>query len=348
MQLPHGTVDTFAFHSPAGRVQIGNFHNLRTRFPFIAMLPQDHFLDFLAGEAKRYPSFRLVMGATVQRLVEEKGVVKGVRYRDTHNRWHEVRALLTVAADGRFSMVRRLAGLVPVSTQPPMDVLWFRLPRAASDPPNFGGYFARGRMLVLLDRSDLWQIGYVIPKDGFRKVKGAGLPALRKTLVQMVPWLGDRVEELKDWHQIAVLSVASNRLRRWHKPGLLLIGDAAHTMSPVGGVGINYAIQDAVETANLLTAKLKTGRIRSSDLALVQRAREWPVRIIQAVQGQLQLRVVAAALDPHKPFRVPLLLRLLPRLPILRNLIPRIVAFGPKRVRLAPEIAALPAPPRGP
>jgi 2-polyprenyl-6-methoxyphenol hydroxylase-like FAD-dependent oxidoreductase len=347
LQLPHGVVDAFTFTTPAGRVKLGDFHSVRTRFPYIAMLPQDRLLDFLAAEAKGYPSFRLVMGATVQRLVEEHGIVRGVRYRDPEGHWHEVRALLTVAADGRFSMVRRLAGMVPVSTQPPMDVLWFRLPRYPTDLAAFGGIIGRGRMLVLLDRGDEFQIGYVIPKDGFKKVKAAGLPALRQTLRDMVPWLGDRVELLRDWHQIAVLSVASNRLRRWHRPGLLLIGDAAHTMSPVGGVGINYAVQDAVETANLLTAKLRAGRVRSSDLAEVQRHREWPVRVIQAFQGLIQRNIVSAALDTRKPFKLPLLMRLLPRVPLLRSLLPRFIAFGPKHVRLAPELVHAPTPPRG-
>jgi 2-polyprenyl-6-methoxyphenol hydroxylase-like FAD-dependent oxidoreductase len=251
-----------------------------------------------------------------------------------------VRAELIVAADGRFSRVRHLLGWEPVGTAPPMDVLWLRLPRRAMDPEVTGaGVVGRGRLLVLLNRGNEWQGGYVFPKDGYRQVRAAGLEAFRASLVELLPWLADRVGDIQDWNQMAVLAVASNRLPKWYCAGLLLIGDAAHTMSPVAGVGINYAIQDAVESANVLIPKLKAGYVAVEDLAEVQRRREWPTRIIQKIQGFIQRHVVLQALTADRPFRLPLLLRLIPRLPLLRRLPARILGFGPKRVRLDPSLA---------
>jgi 2-polyprenyl-6-methoxyphenol hydroxylase-like FAD-dependent oxidoreductase len=275
------------------------------------------------------------MGATVQRLVEEDGVVRGVRYRDTDNAWHEVRAPLTVAADGRFSKVRSLAGLEPVKTSPPMDVVWFRLPRKPEDPHDTGAlYTRRGRLVVVLERAQEWQIGYMIFKGSYQEVRAAGIQAVRQSLAETVPWLADRVDRLHDWKDVAVLSVESSRLERWHKPGLLLIGDAAHVMSPVGGVGINYAVQDAVEAANLLAEPLGRGDVKESDLAAVQMRREWPTRVIQKFQGFMQANISAPALQPGREFRLPLPLRILLRLPLLRDLPARMIAFGVRRVRV--------------
>lgn len=335
LQLPHGEIRQMAFHSPAGLFQALNLEKLKTKYPFIAMLPQAQFLDFLAEEAKRLPAFRLVMGANVQRLVKEGNAVKGVRYRDHDNNWHEVRALLTVAADGRFSRIRQLSGLKARATSPPMDILWFRLPRHAADAAETGGGFlGPGHLLVLLDRGDLWQVGYVIPKGGYHKIRTAGLEKLRQSIQELVPWFADRVALLHDWKQIAVLSVESSCLRRWHLPGLLLIGDAAHVMSPVGGVGINYAIQDAVEAANLLGPSLKKGRLRDADLAVFQRKREWVIRLVQAFQAQVQKMLIAQVLDTRKPFKLPLFVRLLPYLSFLQTLPLRLILFGWKRLRV--------------
>jgi 2-polyprenyl-6-methoxyphenol hydroxylase-like FAD-dependent oxidoreductase len=302
---------------------------LKTRYPYITMLPQVDFLEFITAEAKRSPHFRLVMGANVRELIEEDGLIRGVRYRG-HDGWHEVRALLTVGADGRFSRIRRLAGLESIKASPPMDVLWFRLPRRPEDPEDAVAALRAGRglFLVLIDRFEQWQLGYVFPKDGYQQVRAAGLQELRRSVVKLVPWLSDRIEHLQEWKQVSVLSVESDRLSRWYGPGLLMIGDAAHVMSPVGGVGINYAIQDAVAAANVLSGPLKAGQVQLSDLAAVQRQREWPTRIIQAFQAQVQRRVVARALDFSQPFTLPVFLRLLPRLPILRKLPARLIAFG--------------------
>ena len=224
------------------------------------------------------------MGARVEKLVEEDSEVRGVYYRGQDG-WHEVRALLTVAADGRFSRVRRLAGFEPIKTAPPMDVLWFRLPRRPGDPEESGGRISAGHILVVLNRSDYWQVGYGIPKGGYQKIRAAGLDALRQEIARVEPPWADRLETLQEWKQMPVLSVESNRLPRWYCPGLLLIGDAAHVMSPVGGVGINYAIQDAVVAANVLSEKLKAGKVRTRDLAEVQRRRVWPTRIMQGFQS---------------------------------------------------------------
>ncbi len=313
-----------------------DLRRLKTRFPYIMLIHQPIFLEFLAGEAKKYPHFRLVMQANVERLVEEGGTIGGVRYQSPEG-WHEVRALLTVGADGRFSRLRHLAGFEPIKTSPPMDVLWFRLPRLAEDPQVPGGAaggLRRGHLFAVLDRFDYWQAAYVIAKGDYPGVRAQGLEALRRSIAEIEPRFAKHVEHLTDWHQLSLLSVESSRCRRWYKPGLLLIGDAAHVMSPVGGVGINYAIQDAVVAANVLAGPLKAGRVYRRDLAEVQRQREWPTRIIQAIQSLFQKRVVANVLRSQETIRIPRLVRFLFRIPILRDLPARIIAFGIWRVHV--------------
>jgi 2-polyprenyl-6-methoxyphenol hydroxylase-like FAD-dependent oxidoreductase len=233
-----------------------------------------------------------------------------------------------VAADGRSSRVRQEAGLSLIETSPPMDVLWFRLSRQPDDRVEVALRVGGGHVLIFIDRSDYWQIAYVIPKGANEQVRAAGLAAFRQSLHELAPELGDRVNELRDWEQVKLLTVQANRLRRWYRPGLLCIGDAAHAMSPVGGVGINLAIQDAVVAANVLAAPLKAGRVRMRDLAAVQRRREWPTRIIQALQAALQQRVIASALRPDATPELPTALRAFLALPVLRNLLARLIAFG--------------------
>ncbi|SIO36675.1 2-polyprenyl-6-methoxyphenol hydroxylase [Singulisphaera sp. GP187] len=333
--IPHGQIRGLKVTTPTGDLTLADISRLQTKYPYIATLPQAQFLEFLVEEARQFPSFGLVMGANVQRLVQEEGAVRGIRYRGQDNGWHEVRAALTVAADGRFSKIRGLAGLEPVKTAPPMDVAWFRLPRRPDDPRDLGSLaIHNGHFAVVLERAEEWQVGYVILKGSFQQLRGGGLERLHRSFAELVPWLADRVELLTDWKQVAVLSVESSRLTRWHEPGLLLIGDAAHVMSPVGGVGINVAIQDAVEAANLLAAPLQEDRLQEQDLAAVQARREWPVRVIQGFQERMQKIIVAQALQSGKPFRLPLLLRVLLRLPILRNIPARMIAFGARRVRV--------------
>ncbi len=269
-------------------------------------------------------------------LVEENGVVRGVRYLGPDG-WHELRAPLTVGADGRFSQLRQLAGIEPVKTAPPMDVLWFRLPRLPQDlevPSGVYGGIGRGRMLVVLDRADYWQTGLVFPKGQYQQLRAQGIDAIRKNIVEIEPRLARHSESLTDWQQVSLLSVEASRCTRWYKPGLLLIGDAAHVMSPVGGVGINYAIQDAVVAANILADPLKAGRVSESDLAEVQRLREWPTRVIQRLQSLFQKNLVANVLASQQPARVPWQLRALVHIPVLRDLPGKLIAFGPRRVRL--------------
>ena len=337
--LPHGKLRTMELHTPSGVVTMADLSRLRTRFPYILVLPQARLLEVLAEEARRHPNFQLILGAKVQRLIEDDGRVCGVVYCDEHGEWREVRAELTVAADGRFSKIRNLAGLTQMQTAPPMDVVWFRLPRKESDPAGHAEiHVGGGRFVILLDRTTDWQIGYVIFKGAFGALKAAGIGELRSGLAQAVPWLADRVAELQDWKKIAVLNVESGRLKTWHRPGLLFIGDAAHTMSPVGGVGINVAIQDAVETANLLAGKLRGGHVSDADLAGVQQRREFAVKVVQRIQGVLQDRIAAPSLRSDQPFRLPWLVRLISMIPVLRDIPARILAFGPRRVRIARQL----------
>jgi 2-polyprenyl-6-methoxyphenol hydroxylase-like FAD-dependent oxidoreductase len=259
-------------------------------------------------------------------------VIRGVRY-EGHNGKHEVRAVLTVGADGRGSRVRRLAGFEPIKTSPPMDVLWFRLPREQEDPEDAILRFSRGHIAILLDRFDYWQAGYVIPKGAYPKLRAEGIETLRRSFAELIPEFADRAGHLEDWRQASLLSVESSRCPRWYRPGLLLIGDAAHVMSPVGGVGINYAIQDAVTAANVLAEPLKESQERLMNLdekylAAVQRRRELPTRLIQRVQTLIQQRILAPALRSNALFAPPLFLRLLPFVPILRDIPARVVAFG--------------------
>lgn len=334
LQIPHGKLYALQLRTPNGMMVLGDLRRLKTKFPFVALLPQAQLLDFLAEEAKKYSSFRLIMGANVQRLVQTDGVVRGVRYRGDDG-WHEVLAPLTVAADGRFSKLRSLVGMEPIKTAPPMDIVWLRLPKRPEDPRDDCLIHLRnGHFAAILERADGWQIGYAILKGSFAQVRAAGIETLRQGVVELFPWLADRMAQLTDWKQMSVLSVESSRLAQWYQPGLLLIGDAAHVMSPVGGVGINYAIQDAVEAANLLGDSLKRGHVDVSELEALQKCREPAVRTIQKLQGFLQQRIAGPALQTNAEFKPPFALKILQYIPVLRNLPVKMIAFGPRRVRI--------------
>jgi 2-polyprenyl-6-methoxyphenol hydroxylase-like FAD-dependent oxidoreductase len=381
LELPHAKIHRLVFDAPSGPIVLADLSRVRTKFPYITMMPQARFLDFLAGELEKMPSVRLIVGAGAQgllwedpwglsgaadrapapktptqpspsagaqspgqngaaqppaqprparvpdadvaRMLPADAIVRGVRYRDRDGQ-HDLRAALTVGADGRFSRIRRLAGFELQSSAPPMDVIWFRLPRQPGDPEDAHGKIGKGHLMVILNRGDEWQIAYVIAKGAYKEIHDAGLPAFRQAIADLAPELADRVDHIGDWHQTSLLSVEAGRVERWFRPGLLLIGDAAHVMSPVGGVGINYAIQDAVVAANVLTGPLQRGRLCLSDLAAVQRQREIPTRIIQRIQRVAQERVVSRALSSDQPLQPPPIMQL----PILRDVIPQVLGRG--------------------
>jgi 2-polyprenyl-6-methoxyphenol hydroxylase-like FAD-dependent oxidoreductase len=333
----HGKLHRMTMHSGESVTVVADFRRLRSRFPFIAMIPQADFLEFIVGEAKKHPCFDLQLGARVSDLIIEDNAVRGVRY-DYQRGERELRAPLTVAADGRASRLRILAGFVPKQNGVAMDVMWLVLPRRADEHAiDLTGFrVGLGRLVVVLARADQWQLGYVILKGDNRSVREAGLDALRSEVAALVPELADRVDTIRDWQDVHFLSVESSRIPTWHREGLLAIGDAAHAMSPIGGVGINYAIQDAVAAANLLTAPLRAGNVTDAHLAAVQRRRAYPTRFIQGFQGIVQRLIVARALD-DKPFRLPLPARVISTLPVIRNLPARLIGWGlrPERVRMS-------------
>jgi 2-polyprenyl-6-methoxyphenol hydroxylase-like FAD-dependent oxidoreductase len=335
-EIPHTKLTGPTIQFADGPFRPFDLGRLKTRFPYILLVPQERFLEFITGEAAKYAQFKLVMRAQVQQMVEENGVVRGVRYLAPDG-MHEIRATLTVGADGRFSVLRHLAGFEPIKTSPPMDILWFRLPKLRGEPEISGGLFGgigRGRIFVMLERTDHWQAGLVFPKGQYQDLRAQGVEAVRRTIAEIEPHFAEHAEYLTDWHQLSLLSVESSRCPLWHKPGLLLIGDAAHVMSPVGGVGINYAIQDAVVAANVLIKPLLAGRVSDADLAEVQRQREWPTRAIQAMQAFMQKNLIGGALRAQTAVRAPWQFRLFSKIPILRDLPARMIAFGVRRVRL--------------
>jgi 2-polyprenyl-6-methoxyphenol hydroxylase-like FAD-dependent oxidoreductase len=337
LQLRHTTLEVITVETPRGEVSLGDFRQLKTKYAYLALLSQKDFLEFLTTEAARFPSFHLVMGAQVNALLEESGRISGVRYRGSDGDY-EVHAGLTVGTDGRFSRVRKLADFEPIKTSPLMDVLWFRLSHKPEDREQPFAHFVQGHIVLTLPRFEYWQIGLVITKGTYQQMRAAGLEQFRHTLATVAPPFADRVEELREWKQLAVFSVEANRLPRWYRPGLLLIGDAAHAMSPVGGVGINYAIQDAVVTANVLTEKLQYGVVQVQDLAKVQCQREWPTRVMQAFQHLYQDQVLAPVLRAQKtPVPSPLL-RFLLRTPLVNMLLTRLIAFGVKPAHVDPKL----------
>jgi 2-polyprenyl-6-methoxyphenol hydroxylase-like FAD-dependent oxidoreductase len=315
-------------------VTVADFSHLPTHCKFIVLMPQWDFLDFLNTHASRNPGFELMMQTEVVGLIEENGRVTGVRAKRPNGEV-EVRADLVVGADGRQSVVRERAGLEVEDFGAPIDVLWMRLSRRESDPSRTFGYVNRGHVFVMLNRGDYWQCAFVIPKAGFDALRQRGLPAFRQAIVQTVPFMHDRVDELTDWSAVKLLTVKVDRLKEWCRPGLLCIGDAAHAMSPIGGVGINLAIQDAVAAANILATPLRRGGPSLDDLRAVQRRRAFPTRVTQSAQVFLQERALGAALRTVNPFP-PLPIRLLQRWPVLRRIPARLVGIGvrPEHVRI--------------
>lgn len=332
-RLPHRKAYSMTLQTDDATVPIADLSRLPGRYNYIAFVPQWDFLNLVTAAAKRYPTFRLVMNAEVYDVIREGNAVRGVRYRDAGGE-HELRAALTVAADGRHSDVRRAAGLVPVEHGVPMDVLWFRLPRDPGDPGDPFLRVSAGHMMVAINREDYWQLAYLIPKGGFDALRARGIETVREHVARLLPFLKERVELLSDFGDVSMLSVALNRLRRWHRPGLLVIGDAAHAMSPVFGVGINLAVQDAVAAANLLAGPLAAGaEIPEPLLARVQRRRTPPTVLTQLAQRVVQHRLIRPALSGGAgPVRLP---RDISRIPAIGTLARRFIGFGvrPEHVR---------------
>lgn len=337
LRLPHHRVHSIGGTFGGESIRLGEFRYLPTQCKFVAFMPQWDFLDFLKRQAEQYPEFNLLMDAEAIALLRDRGRVNGVRWRDANAAEHEIEAHLVVACDGRDSTLRQQSGLPVIDIGAPIDVLWFRLERADGDPDDLLGRIDTGQVLVMIDRGDYWQCAYLIRKNGFEALRQRGLPALRAYLARIAPFAAGRLDSaLDDWDRLKLLSVQINRLHRWHAPGLLCIGDAAHAMSPVGGVGINLAIQDAVATANILYSCLREAQeegsvISDSLLEAVQKRRDWPTRVIQAFQIRVQNFLEQQVFNAGGPVKPPLLLRLITHIPILRGLAPRLVALGPRR-----------------
>jgi 2-polyprenyl-6-methoxyphenol hydroxylase-like FAD-dependent oxidoreductase len=335
LQRPHQEVRTLGAQIGDAFLQVADFEHLPTHCRFVALMPQWDFLNFIAEQAKRYPGFQLEMEAEATALIEEGGLVTGLRA-ETPRGDLVVRADLVVGADGRHSTVREKAGLEISDFGAPMDVLWMRLSRRPTDPGQTLGRVDAGRIFVMLNREDYWQCAYVIPKGGFDQIRLDGLEAFRGEIERLAPYLSDRVSELGDWSDIKLLTVAVDRLRVWHRPGLLCIGDAAHAMSPIGGVGINLAIQDAVAAANILAPRLLQGTVNEDDLRAVQRRREFPTRATQKLQLFVQNRVIGQVLQGTGKLSPPLAVRLLAQWPLLRRIPARLIGLGfrPEHVKL--------------
>ncbi len=323
---PHQKLYRLAGQVGNDSIPLADFSHLPTKCKFIVFMPQWDFLDFLADHAKTYPNFRLMMNAEVTDLLQENGRITGV-VANTNEGPVNINALLTVGADGRHSIVRERAGLKVQVLGAPIDVLWFRLPRKPDDPTQVIGRFAGGKIMVMLNRDGYWQCGFVIPKGTFESLKQRGLEMFHQDLVSIASFLKDRVQEIHDWDQVKLLTVAVDRLTTWYREGLLCIGDAAHAMSPVGGVGINLAIQDAVATSNILTRSLLKKSVLPYDLRAVQERRLFPTQMTQAMQVFVQKRVLSRALGATLT-SAPWFLKLFRWFPFLQRIPGYLVGIG--------------------
>ena len=337
LELPHSEVRQLSLQIGDDRVVIGHFEHLPVHCKFIALMPQWDFLNFIADHARRYQTFDLRMQAEATDLIEENGRVVGLHAK-TPDGGIEIRADLIVGCDGRHSTIRAKAGLKSDDYGAPMDVMWFRLSRKPGDPDETFGHIEGGRMMVLLNRKDYWQCAYVIPKDSADEVKRAGLGKFRAIVGEMSPFTRDRLEEIESWDTVKLLTVAVDRLRRWYRSGLLCIGDAAHAMSPIGGVGINLAVQDAVAAANILAEPLRRETLTIDTLKDVQQRREFPTRFTQRLQIVLQNNIIGPALRGERP-KAPVFMKVL-QWPLFRRIPGRVLALGvrPEHIR-TPDIA---------
>jgi 2-polyprenyl-6-methoxyphenol hydroxylase-like FAD-dependent oxidoreductase len=326
LQRPHDEVRHLTGWIGDSHLRIADFTRLPTHCKFVAFMPQWDFLNFFAEEAKRYPSFHLLMNIEATDLLVEGGLVTGVRAKSGQNQL-AIHSRLTIAADGRHSIIREQAGLDIINLGAPMDVLWMQISRAESDPPITLGRVAAGKILVMLNRGTYWQCALIIPKGTYDELRARGLPAFRAQLADLAPFLRGRIEELADWERIKLLTVVVDRLKRWWRPGLLCIGDAAHAMSPIGGVGINLAIQDAVAAANILAKALQTQGADDHKLAAVQKRREFPTRATQRMQILIQNNVITRVLGSSR-IQARWILKLVDRWPLLQRIPARLVGVG--------------------
>ena len=331
LRLPHSKVRTLTGQIGETTLRLADFSHLPVHCKFLVFMPQWDFLNFLAEQARAYGSFSLEMRAEVTGLLFDGESVGGVRVR-TPGGERERRAELVVAADGRDSQVRAAAGLQSIDFGAPMDVLWMRLSKKPGDPEQLFGRIDFGRIFVMLDRGDYWQCGLVIRKGGLAEIQRRGIDALRADIVELNPFVCDRVTELRDWSDIKLLTVQVNRLREWYRAGLLCIGDAAHAMSPIGGVGINLAVQDAVAAADILIPELRRGsRIPIDALRRVQRRRELPTRVTQRAQLIIQNNVIKRVLGRRGRMKPPLVVRALGAIPVLQRIPARLIGLGFRR-----------------
>ena len=338
LKRPHDEIRKLTARVADREIPLADLSHLPVETKFVALMPQWDFLDFLAEEARHYPTFTLRMEAEVVDLIVEDDHVAGVRLKDGE----EVRARLTIAADGRSSILREKAGLPKTDLGAPIDVLWFRLPKEKTATNITGGTFGAGTLVVEIDRGDYWQCAYVVPKGAADEIHAAGLDRFRSDVARAAPELGPVVGTLTDWDQVKLLSVSLDRLQRWWRPGVLCIGDAAHTMSPIGGVGINLAIQDAVAAANILAGPLASGRNVDSLLPLVQHRREFPTKVIQAAQKAVHDRVLTPLVVRKAVLtKVPWPLRLFALFPVLRRIPARMVGLGIRREHIRSPDAGL-------
>ena len=336
LKLPHSVVKQISLQIGKDRVIVGHFEHLPVHCKFIALMPQWDFLNFIADRGRRYQTFDLRMQTEAIDLIEENGRVAGVRAKSPEGEL-EIRAELIVGCDSRHSTIRTKAGLKSDDYGAPMDVMWFRLSHWPGDSEETVGHIESGRMMVMLNRNDYWQCAYVIPKGTAEEVRSAGLDKFRQAIADMSPFVRDRLGEIESWDQVKLLTVAVDRLRRWFRPGLLCIGDAAHAMSPIGGVGINLAVQDAVAAANILAQPLRRGTMTIETLESVQRRREFPTRFTQRLQLVLQNNIIGPALEGRRP-EAPFFMKML-QWPLLRRIPGRLLALGirPEHIR-TPDI----------
>src|SRR5437773_193843 len=326
LKRPHQEIRQFAGQIGDEMIPLADLTHLPTHCKFLGFMPQWDFLDFLADAAQLYPAFKLMMQAEVTDLIESGNRVTGVKVKTPQGQL-EINAELTVGCDGRHSIVREHAGLQVETLGAPIDVMWFRISRKPSDPGQVLGRFVTSKIMVMLNRDEYWQCAFVIPKGAAEEIEQRGIEAFRDDIVSIAPFLKDRVNELQDWEPVKLLTVLVDRLRKWYRPGLLCIGDAAHAMSPVGGVGINLAIQDAVAAANILARPLSENYISLSHLQKVQWRREFPARVTQWGQVQVQERVLSTVLGSQQ-VRAPWFLRLFKTFPMLRRIPARLIGIG--------------------